>query len=355
MNKLTQSAIDLLKKSEKIMIVFDTDGDGIGAAVILAKSVKRAFGKTPRVMPRNHGSSIVTREMIDKIKGMFDLVVFLDMPADEIPEYMTELAERSNVLIVDHHQLYKNMNGQKNIVHINSSFWQSKIPSHRYCASKMTYDICKEFAEIGDLDWLAGLGIANDMAKKSWMPFMKAVCKRNRISLPKLELVNHMVTSSYRVSERYLMTSFNACFEAKSPLDILKARTGNSKKIKKFYNMVQGEIDSIMKGWRKKAEIHEDKKLIILDIKTKFSNNSAIATIVSFQNPHYTVMFVKKKDNMISVNLRRQDKRVDCNKLAKKLIDGLENARGGGHKPAASIRVMKKDWKTLRKRMIELS
>jgi single-stranded DNA-specific DHH superfamily exonuclease len=355
MNKLFGKAIDFLREGKKSVIIFDTDGDGIGAAVILAKSMKRAFNISPKIIPRDHKSSLLSKDMLKRISGKFDLIVFLDMAVDETPDYITHLAKNSKVIIIDHHQVQKNLNSEKNIIHMNSSFWQKRIPSVRYCTSKMVYDLAGNFMDIGDLDWLAALGIINDKAEKTWDSFLDDVYDRNRISQEQLETVNNIVTSSYQFSKnKDLMVSFQACLEAISPFDILNARTENSKKLKAFYDVIQNEIESIMSRWRETAEIMEDKKLIMIELDTKYSISSTISTLISFGNPHYTVMISRISGNGVSISLRRQDKKVDCSKMAKKLIVGLQNASGGGHIPAAGIKIMKKDWKLVRKRAQDL-
>jgi single-stranded DNA-specific DHH superfamily exonuclease len=354
MNLMFEKAIAFLKSGKKTAFVFDTDGDGIGAAVILAKCVRRAFNNSPKLVPRHHGISLLSKETVNKVMGKFDLVVFLDMAVDEKPEYVFAIAKKSKVVIIDHHQVHKNMNSHK-IVHLNSSLWQKKIPSHRYCTSKMVYDLSSNFTEAEDLDWLAALGIINDMAEKSWESFLKEVCDRNRISLEQLKTVNNIITSSYQFSKnKDVMLSFYACLEAISPFDILNGRTENAKKLKGFYDVIEKEIGSIMGTWRERAEILEDKKLIILELGTRFSLSSTISTLVSLEKPDYTVMVKRRSGKDVSISLRRQDKKVDCNRLAKKLIYNLENASGGGHVPAAGIKIMAKDWNVVKKRAQEL-
>jgi single-stranded DNA-specific DHH superfamily exonuclease len=354
MNKLFKKATGFLKDGKKTVIVFDTDGDGIGAAVILAKSMKRAFNTSPKAIPRDHSSSLLSKETMSKVYGKFDLIVFLDMAVNENPMDVEKLASKSKIVIIDHHNALNDLNND-NIAHLNSAFWQKRIPSHKYCTSKIVYDLVSSFLDVSDLDWLAGLGILNDKAEKTWEDFLNEVYDKNRMSQKQLETVNNMITSSYQFSKsKDLMVSFYACIEAISPFDILNARTENAKKLKSYYDVIQGEIDSIIANWRENAEIDEKKKLIVIELNTKFSISSTISTIISFDNPHYTVMVARKSSSGISISLRRQDMKVDCSKLAKKITEGLENASGGGHVPAAGIKIMTRDWETLRSRIQEI-
>ena len=331
---MLKKAAEFLKEidNKKTLIIFDTDGDGIGSAAILAKTIKRLFKKMPEAMPANHGLSFIDSSMVKKIKSKkFDAIITVDAAVDEKPEYVLELAKKSRILIIDHHQIHRNLNNSK-ILHVNPNLWKTKFVSYKYCTSKIVYDICSKLTNIEDLDWLAGIGIVNDKSEDTWKGFLKGVYKKYKISSPKLRLTNDIITSGYCYSGRKgVMTGYRACLETSSPVDILRAKTNNTRRLKKFYDIIEGEIVSEMKNWKRNAEIIEDKKLIILKLNTKFSISSPISTKISFEKPHYTVLVIRKNGKVIYMSLRRQDKEVDCGRIAEKVIKNLNNASGGGH------------------------
>ena len=127
-----------------------------------------------------------------------------------------------------------------------------------------------------------------------------------------------------------------------------------SKKIVVLHNRIEREINSQMKNWKKNAEIFKNKKLIILELKTNFSISSVISTLISLKKQNYTVLVARKYGKHMSISLRRQDRKVDCGLLARKLTKNIKNSSGGGHVPAAGINIMAKDWKQLRKRVLEI-
>lgn len=354
---MLEEAVEFIREngSKKVLIIFDTDGDGMGAAAILAKTMKRIFKKMPEAMPANHGLSFIDKSMVKKIKSKkFDVIITVDAAVDEKPEYVLELAKESKVLIIDHHQIHRNLNNSK-ILHVNPNLWKTKLVSYKYCTSKIVYDICSKLTNIEDLDWLAGIGIVNDKSEDTWKGFLKGVYKKYKISPPKLRLTNDIITSCYHYSgSKGASIGYKACLESSSPVDILKTKTENSKKLKKFYDSIEGEIVSTMNKWKKDAETIEDKKLIILELKTRFSISSPISTKISFEKPHCTVLVTRKDGKMTYMSLRRQDKEIDCGRVAEKVVKNLNDASGGGHIPAAGIHIMSKDWKTFRKRVLEL-
>jgi single-stranded DNA-specific DHH superfamily exonuclease len=361
---MIKQAVEFIRNcSGKTIIVYDTDGDGIGAAVIISKTLKRIFNRYPKAIPADHDLKYVTRNDYDEIsKQKAENIIIVDMSVDSKIDFITRLAKKHKILIIDHHQSKKNLNRNRNIVHANPFFWKSRIASFRYASSKVAFDICNKVTNIDDLDWLAGLGIINDYSGKSWKSFLNRIYKKhpylkgkdNYSFENKLGYIAHIITSGYYSKRRSGKMGYDACLKAETPLDIIKTRSASAKKLKKMYNKVEKEIQSIMKNWRKKAEIFENKKLIILKLETRFSIQSTIATKVSIKKPDHTVVVAKKTGKKIHVSFRRQDRKVNCGELAAAAIRGLKNANGGGHAPAAGGKIMANDWNKFKEKIIRL-
>jgi len=363
---MIEKAIKFLKScNEKSAIIYDVDGDSIGSAVIVAKTLERLFGYKSQAFPISHDLFAVDKGIYKKIKdGKIRNVIIVDIAVDENPKYILELSKKARILIIDHHQIHKDLNKFDNILQINPFFLNSKIKPFKYCTSKLTYDICTKAAEIEDLDWLAGLGIINDYCGDRWKDFLDKIYEKYPILKEGKEpysfdsnfgLIDHMVTSGYYHSGlRGCKIAYEACLEADSPLDILKARTSNAMLLKEFYDEVQEDMVRITTNWRKYSEIDEDKKLVFLKLNTKFSIKSPVSTILSIKNPNYTVIIYMRKGNFINISIRRNDGRVDCGKLAEQATKNLENANGGGHSPAAGANIMAKDWEIFRKRIYDI-
>ena len=151
------------------------------------------------------------------------------------------------------------------------------------------------------------------------------------------------------------LIAFNACLEVSSPEDILETRTKNTKKLKKFYDKVENKIEEIMKSWKTKSKIIENKNLIILKFSTKISIQSPIATKIGLENHHYTIIVARDSGNRTYISLRRNDGKVDCSKLAEISTKNLKNSSGGGHTPAAGAHIMRKDWNKFIEKIISLA
>jgi single-stranded DNA-specific DHH superfamily exonuclease len=351
-----EDAVKFLKNcSGKTVLAYDTDGDGIGAAVIVAKTLQRIFNKLPTTIPANHS---LTKNVYNKIKK-FKFVITVDMPIDRESEYILKLAKKSKILVIDHHQVHRNLNKVKDVTHINPQFWKLNIPFHKYCTSKIAYDICSKITNIEDLDWIAGLGIISDSCGFEWKEFLDRIYEKypilkgkNLYSFDsKLGYISYLINSVYYYGFRTENISYKTCLES-SPNDFLEAKKSSVKKLKKLYEKVENEIKETMRNWRKNAEIIESKKLIFLELKTKIFIQSPISTKISLEKPDYTVIVIKTDKKIAHISLRRRDEKVDCGKIAETCVKGLKNASGGGHIPAAGANIMKKDLERFKERII---
>ncbi|MBN2202740.1 MAG: DHH family phosphoesterase [Candidatus Aenigmarchaeota archaeon] len=334
-------------------VIYDKDGDGVGAAAVVAKTLKKLYGKYPKAFPRESGSCLVTESLIDKVIGKFDNIIFVDIAADENSERIVKLTENSKVMVLDHHQVHKDMN-QDGVLHVNSSMMESNISSTRYCASKMAFDACSLICDIKELDWLAGLGIVNDKAEKEWSNFMEKMYERNKISSSEFSTINNIINAPFMSSKddnNHL--GYEACLNS-TPRQILEGKTKEAETLWELHKTVEDKIASTIKNWEKSAEIDNNKKIILLEIETEFSISSVISTKLSFERPNYTVMVARKNGDYVSASLRRQDGTVNCGKLAKKLTEGIENSSGGGHVPAAGMKMLSKDWNEIKRRIREI-
>jgi len=359
---MLEKAVDFIRNCKgKTVLVYDTDGDGIGAAVIIAKILKRLFNKFPVAIPNSHDENYITGKLYKEIlKQKHKFIITVDMPVDQELDFILKLAKTSKILIIDHHQLHNDLNKVENIIHINPIFLKIKMPPYKYCVSKIAYDICSKIINIKDLDWLAGVGIINDSCGEEWKVFLDEIYKKHS-SLKgkepysfnsKFGYISRLISSGYYFGKKYRGLGYKVCLEASSPIELLKAKTPLSKKLKKLYEKVETEIKTVMKNWKKDAEIIENKKLIFLKLKTKMLIQSPISTKISLEKPDYTIIVINTSKEKAYISLRRRDGKIDCGKLASTAVKGLKNASGGGHIPAAGANILKKDLEEFKNRIL---
>jgi single-stranded DNA-specific DHH superfamily exonuclease len=358
---MIEKAVEFIKNCKgKTVIVYDTDGDGIGAAVIVARILKRLFNKFPIAIPSSHDENFITEKIYKEIlKQKPKFIITLDMPVDQELDFVLKLAKKSKILVIDHHQIHNDLNRFENIIHVNPIFLKIKILPYKYCVSKIVYDLCSKIIDINDLDWLAGIGIINDYCGDEWKDFLDEIYEKypelkgkELYSFDsKLGYICHLVSSGYYFGKKYRGLGYKVCLEASSPVELIKAETPSSKQLKRLYEKVENEIKTTMKNWKNDAEIIENKKLILLKLKTKMLIQSPISTKISLEKPDYTIVVINTSGKKAYISLRRRDGKVDCGKLASKVVNGLKNSSGGGHSPAAGANILKKDLEEFKDRI----
>ena len=88
---------------------------------------------------------------------------------------------------------------------------------------------------------------------------------------------------------------------------------------------------------------------------TKFGITSIVSNVISNKFVNKSVVLLKIEKEICKVSLRNQESKEDMNLLIRKLLEGFENSRGGGHIPAAGGHFPKKYLGEFKNRLENLS
>jgi len=350
--RFTKQLLSLTKK-DKVAVIHHTDPDGVSSGVLIAKAIQRVRGKKPDFRIHQKGNEIsINKKTADKIiKKKITHVFIVDLSCDQQPEQLFRMAKRSKLIILDHHKLYNPLR-HKNILLIKSQMISKRDPA-RYCAAKLTYDLASNAVNISDLDWVASLGIIGDVAYPMWRPFLAKVMKRYGIKFKKnpfdteLGKACSMISLTEAYDWRKVKESYNVVWKATHYKDILRSN------LRTYAKKVAKEISRCIDQYPKKAELHKELSLAFYLIKSKYVVKSQISTILSFKNPHTTMLLMQDAgEGMITISARRQDRHVAVNDLLENCVGGLHNATAGGHIPAAGGNIRKQDLQKFKKRVL---
>ncbi|RME55096.1 DHH family phosphoesterase [Candidatus Woesearchaeota archaeon] len=338
-----------IKGNDKVAIFFDPDPDGMAAAVIFNKALEKFRGKTAdMVLWQDHGDLYINDENVNKLKqGEINKVVFLDMAVDQYPERIHKIKEFAEVCVIDHHKLYVQ---DDSLLILKPQLLHDKEPSS-YVTAKFVYDLVTEFVCLDELDWLVCVGLIGDAAWRRWKPFIDKVCDKygydkNKILEGQLGHAMRTIASALEFEGDVVKVCFEEVMKAGSADDVEKS------KLIKYKEIISEELFKAYKEFKQKAERFGD--LVWFEFKSKYSIGSTLSTRVSFKEPNKTFVILQDAgEEFYRLSLRRQDKKVKVNELVKKAIEGLENASGGGHVPAAGGRVMKKDIEKFKQNIIK--
>ncbi|MFA5406462.1 MAG: DHH family phosphoesterase [Candidatus Nanoarchaeia archaeon] len=333
--------MDKLKQVEKwvnnstiVDIICHTDSDGLTAAAQLVNYLKKhnvgyniILGSPERLRHANFWR---------KIKN--DLVFFVDIPADHEKEELIKLSNKANIVIIDHHTIMNDMNSDS-IIH----FHREGLGEKRYYpASKMVYDL------LGGIDWMACIGVIGDYGGKPWKEFINKT--HEKFNFPKCADENcfdspftkydHLINSARMIyGDKGCIKAVNILINSKD-WDEFKEK---STVLEEWDKIIDDYINFVKSDYEYNKKYYKEAELLIYDlISPKYKIGSALATIVSSDTPNKTVVIIIHKENVINVNLRRQDSKYDLSHLAKQCVKGL-NASGGGHREAAGASLKKKN------------
>jgi len=326
-----------ISRKDRIAILFHGDADGMCSGLIASRAVQLLRGKKPELIFSQGNSEVeLTEKSIKRLrKRKINKVILVDLAVDQNSKTIKKTEKFAQLLIIDHHKIYKNLNSKK-ITFIKSQYVSSREPS-RYPAAKLTFDLFSSCLDLEDLEWVAAVGIIGDFGLKHWRKFIVSAGRKKKLSLKKMTELKELIGAVEAVEDRKLsglLKEFEKNIETPKKLSRSKFV-----KYKKKYN---SELKRLLKGI-KGAEKYPEKQLIYYLMKSKFYIKSALINRISQKYPKKTIILVQDRGNTkLHISARRQDFKVKVNELLEKSLRGL-NGSGGGHIPAAGGKVARKD------------
>jgi len=334
-----------IKKTDEIAVLYDTDADGICSAVIFYKSLKKLGHKIERFIPCSHANFNEAR-----IKALRDekvnKIVMLDFSADQYDFLAQAIKDFDEILVIDHHKLYKDYNSKK-CLFIKSQFLRPDLDGSNYCTSKMVFDLFSDVTDTSKLDWLAAVGLVNDMSGNPWQDFLKKVYAKYNLDEVKAIAIGTIINAGKQIEPPQVERAFEVVFDAEKPEDIFESD------FQKVSHALENEIEFWINKFEEKAEKKGD--LWFYDINPSGRIGSVISTLLALKYPDDTIIVVRRHDSWVSINARNHNSRRAVNDLLEKAVKGLKGANAGGHNPAAGGSVREKDFEEFKKRIWKLA
>jgi nanoRNase/pAp phosphatase (c-di-AMP/oligoRNAs hydrolase) len=247
-------------------------------------------------------------------------------------------------VVIDHHQGIELVNiTQKYLVIKPKDF--SDIEPSKYPASKMVFDL------LGGKEWIASIGVIGDYSFDKWDSFLEATVKKisfetktifSKKYLFKLAEICSCIISIHANDIRELMEFL---INVKNPVELFDSSF--AEKNLEFQNLLKLEENRLEKD----GLFFDDLDLVFFETKPRLP--SKMSNIFSSKNYNKTFVVYVIKNNIVKCSFRRQDFKVNCNKLANFAVNGFEKASGGGHIPASAARLQKKDFEEFKQRIID--
>ncbi len=347
--------IKKITPSDVLGLFHDADSDGISSGALVATAIQRIRGRLPdvRLFPAGASHTIRDEDVANLRKAGVTKFISCDVALDNMPEVAEKIASFADVLIIDHHALYKPFKA-KNILLIKPQLYTDLPKPSQYCTSKMAYDLFSRHVNLEDKDWLAVAGCISDIAVEPWKEWVKSVFKKYNLPMnkdlfkTKLGQVGIYIndTASYDTNE--IHKAFTAAVEAKTFKELLDSP------IKKYHAIIEKEIIKWTKHIKTKGEWHPELKLVFYQVTPKYSVKSAVTTILGLKYKKEIIVVSAPEHNKVTISLRCNDQHVAVNNLLVEALKGLPDASGGGHIPAAGGRCNVKDYPTVKDNIMRL-
>ncbi len=344
-----RKAVDFLKnisEKDEIVIVFNNDGDGICSCTLLNKFLSRTGRRKPYIINQ---PMPMDKNIIQRIQTTVPhKIIFLDIAADQQQNILKKLGGICDMLIVDHHQVFRNMNG-KNITHYNPRIDNHDIyQSTSYCV----YKICSKLLDMSDDLWIAGVGMVSDYNLNDSKDLVKMLKEKYGLDEPlygtKLGRLADMIAST-RATNALSCEQMVEVFENASFEDFEK--TKGADKMMDAQIVIEKEMSMLLEDAKEKSETAG--KIIFYNIRSKFNLGYSLSTKLRDHVRKQMLVLYERSGNRVKVSARNQAKNINAGRALQKAASAAGGS-GGGHEAAAGATISAENWEKFKETLIKL-
>ncbi len=344
------SFVKSLSKKDNIALMHDTDADGTAAGALVIKALEKLKLKPKLVFYQQHHEHNIVANTVSLLKKRkINKLITVDKSIEQGPQNSVKAIEKfAEILVLDHHRILKNINSKRTLFLKPQLIYRCGHPEY-YCTTKFAYDLFSRHADLSDYDWICSIGVIGDAAYRYWRKFIKDVFGKYGIKQKK----DIFETDLGRLCS--LVTYADSCNKPRKSLEAFSKSRNIKEAIKRLkeFDKVRKEVDYYVKNYGKYAEEFPEKGLLLINIKPKYNMKSPFINVLSYRFPRKTIIAIQTDKNMLTISARRQDRKIKVNDLLVKAVKGIKNAYAGGHIPAAGASLMKKDYKTFKKQLLD--
>jgi len=258
-------------RKERVVVLHDSDADGIAAAVVLTRALERdGFRNVKRVMPDRERNAWTentrARVRAESLRALF----VLDLGASHEP-----IIEDVPTCFIDHHRPEGVPPGA---LLISAYTWQP-IPN----TSLLVYDLCRDIVDVDDLDWVACLGTLSDLGERA--PFEIVARAKKRYTAKWLKEATTLVNAARRASNYDTEAAARALLAAGSPRSLAESTSKDVAALR----AARDEVKAAMNEAKKAAPVFSG-RVALVRINTPCQIHQLIAQIWRTRLPKYIVL-----------------------------------------------------------------
>jgi single-stranded DNA-specific DHH superfamily exonuclease len=333
-----------IKPTDGVVIIFNNDEDGICACVLIMKVLEKIGCKKPYIISQ---PMPMDKNLIRRIQtSLPNKIIFLDLAVDQQQGIMKSIGNLCDILIIDHHSVYKNLTG-KNIIHYNPRFEKKDVYQS---ASYVTYKICSKIMDLSEYLWIAAIGMIGDYFLEHSRDLVEEIKKKYEIDDLKKSILYRLseMISASRATKSLSCEQMVFMFEKAHLEEIEKME--HYDKMNEAYQKIDNEIMSCLLD----ADTHSEKigKIVLYNIKSKYNITSPLSTKLSEKYPNSLLVTYERNGSIIKISARNQSNKINAGHMLKMAVRGLK-ASGGGHEAAGGAKVLERDWDKFKENLIK--
>ena len=356
--EITKRSADFLggiKKTDGIVIIYNNDGDGISACALMMKFLEKSDHKKPYIISQ---PMPMDKNLTQRVKtGIPHKIIFLDMAADQQENIVKQMRGLGDVLIVDHHQVHKNLNsGHTNdskpvVVHYNPRMNNSNTyQSTSYCI----YKICSKLMDMEDCLWIAGVGMVADYNLNDSKDIVKAL--RDKYGFTEEKLYD---TKLGRIADMISATSATKALSYEQMVGVMMnadlddfEKAPHADKMVESNEIIRHEMQILTED--AESTMERSGKVLIYNMKSKYNLSSPLSTKLSEKYPKNLLVIYQVAGNRLKISSRNQAKNVNAARVMERAAKSVGGS-GGGHDAAAGATIPRDKWEEFKETMIKMA
>ncbi len=337
--------MEKISNKDGVVIIFNNDGDGICSCALFMKYLKKKGAGEPYIINQ---PMPVDQNIIKRIQtSLPNKIIFLDMAIDQQSDIIKKLKGIADILVIDHHQVHKDLNSE-NVVHHNPRLEDSKTYQS---TTYLVYKLISQLDDYSDYLWIAAAGMISDYNLDYSKDVVEDVRKAYNVKEEKLYdsflgRIADMIASTIITKAMSCEQIVHSLVKTESVEDFKAPALTES------YKEIKNEMEMLVQDFSAHSEKYGD--LILYNINSKYKLGSSLSTKVSEKHHKKTVIIYEIRGSKVKISGRNQSMSVNVGRLLGEACKGIKGAAGGGHEAAAGATVPTDHWEEFKERLIKL-
>ncbi|MEP0883718.1 ATP-dependent DNA ligase [Trichocoleus sp. ST-U3] len=226
--------VDCIQPDKSIVVLHDSDADGVTAGVVLQLALSRAgFENVKLVAPDRQRNAWTPANRERVIAAAPDSLFVLDLGSQSEP-----IIAGVPTCFIDHHRPEGVPPGDTLI----SAYTWEPIPN----TSLLVWELCSSLTDVSDLDWIAAIGTVSDLGEKA--PFEMLAVAKSRYTAKYLKEASALINAARRASQYNPEVAVRALLTHDSPRSLVNSDTEEVEQLREARKEVQAAMEQAKKA-----------------------------------------------------------------------------------------------------------